>query len=184
MSTYGNIMGQALAQASLEASEKGQDAEPNGAADDVKMASNPDYKPQGEVMIEIPMELRDSDELKNLRASLESKGWTTHVRERIAYSAEDTSTGETTGRPIPSEDDVIVNAVVNGVANVYEKDDLYRVVQLVRPEDTIVDGSSDIIYLMNDNGDVKDYLRNEGKLVTDDIDALDRMLLTDNEKSI
>lgn len=182
MNSYGSLISSMLSQASLESSTDA-DAEPNGAAENVQMSSNPDYKAQGAVMIEFDQSLQDSEDLKELQASLESSGWTVRSRVR-GYSTEDTSDGQSTGRPVPQDKTDIVNSIVNGINEVVDEGDLYKVVQLVRPEDTIPGNASDIIYLMNDNGDVKDYLRNEGHLVASDADALNRMLLSDNEKDL
>jgi len=187
MNSYGVLIGSMLSQASMESSDKSeeeQEKEPNGAADNVELKSNPDYKPQGAVMIEFTQTLEDSEALQDLKMSLESKGWVVLTRLPV-YSTEDTSNGDSTGRPVPQEQETIVNTIVNGINQVYDSaGDIYKVVQLVRPEDTVVGSQADIIYLMNDNGDVKDYLRNEGHLVESDTDALHLMLLTDNEKDL
>lgn len=183
MNEYSKLMSSLLPKVSTESAEvELDDGSDTSRPSDTPLASNPDYKAQSVVMIEFPQGLRDNEEMRNLRASLESRGW--KVSQRCSqYSTEDVSDGDSTGRPIPTEKEVMDNAIMNGVHNVYSDDELYKVVRLVRPEDTLPDSNSDIIYLMNGNGDVMDFLRNEGHLVVDEEDALHRMLLEDKDKS-
>ncbi|MNL87293.1 hypothetical protein D3C87_2163840 [compost metagenome] len=54
-------------------------------------------------------------------------------------------------------------------------------VKLVRPEDTVKDGESGLLYLMNGNGDVKEYLQNEGFLVVDEEEQLHTAILENGE---
>lgn len=159
MSYFGNLLSDAL---SMESG--------------VKMATEEGYVEQGDVMIEIPITDENiSAEVIKITESLESKGWRVHIR-AFDYSTEGGSDGVNSGQPSLSTDDS-VNNVVNGVyMPAIKPTDVYQVVQVVRPEDTLPKGTSKILYLMNSEGDIKDMLRDEGHLVVDEKDALHLML--------
>lgn len=134
------------------------------------------YTPQGDVLIELP-DRNDQLEAEVIKIadSLESKGW--RVRYHYGhYSPEGSSDGIHAGLPSMGADNA-VNNVVNGVyVPELKPSDVYQVVQIVRPEDTVQAGMSKILYLMNGDGDIKDMLRDEGHLVVDEKDALHLML--------
>lgn len=162
MNIYGNLLLDALSQESAQFdNEKG-------------------YVPQGDVLIEFPDD--DSDlksEVIKIADSLESKGWKVHIPSIsyvTGYSPEGSSDGVNAGLPSMNADNAI-NNVVNGVyVPELKPSDIYQVVQVVRPEDTVQSGMSKILYLMNGEGDIKDMLREEGHLVVDEKDALHLML--------
>lgn len=134
------------------------------------------YVPQGDVLIELP-DRNDQLEAEVIKIadSLESKGWKVHYK-YPDYSSEGSSDGIHAGLPSMNADNA-VNNVVNGVyVPELKPSDVYQVVQIVRPEDTVQSGMSKILYLMNGDGEIKDMLRNEGHLVVDEKDALHLML--------
>lgn len=141
-----------------------------------KFSNEEGYVPQGDVLIELPMQDDNiTAEVIKIADSLESKGWKVHVP-AIGYSTEGSSDGVNAGLPSMNADNA-VNNVVNGVyVPELKSSDIYQVVQIVRPEDTVPQGMSKILYLMNGDGDIKDMLREEGHLVVDEKDALHLML--------
>lgn len=160
MSYYGDLLLDALSQ------ESGS----------VKFANEEGYAPQGTVMIEIPDDSSEVDsEIRRIGVSLESKGWTV-LTCKGEYSKEDGSDGVHSGLPSVASDNKI-NNVVNGVfVPELKPSDVYQVVQIVRPEDTVKAGTSKILYLMNGDGDIKNMLQEEGHLVVNEQDALHLML--------
>lgn len=142
----------------------------------LKSAVQEGFAEQGTVMIELPTENDDIDaEVLKISTSLESKGW--KVKTCVGtYSPEDSSEGVHAGLPSMNTDNG-VNNVVNGVyVPELKSSDVYQVVQLIRPEDTVQAGTSKILYLMNGDGDIKDMLRDEGHLVVDERDAIHLLL--------
>jgi len=149
-----------------------------------ELASEPGTKPQGDVMIEIPFDQNWNGEMTDLVQSLESKGWKVNTRVFFEPSFEEnTSDGVATGRPVSGTLEG-ANNIIDGVSmpKIDEKS-VYKVVQIVRPEDTLPGGDSKLLYLMNGNGDVKDYMKNEGYLVVDDQDELHTALVNHPEKT-
>lgn len=149
-----------------------------------ELASEPGTKPQGDVMIEIPFDQNWNGEMTDLVQSLESKGWKVSTKVFFDPSFEDnTSDGVATGRPVSGTLEG-ANNIIDGVSmpKIDEKS-VYKVVQIVRPEDTVPGGDSKLLYLMNGNGDVKEYMKNEGYLVVDDADGLHTALINHPEKT-
>jgi len=145
------------------------------------MRSLPDARDSGEVMIELPTTMPFDDGVNGIIESLEAKGFKVSWRREGDASFEDASEGIDTGRPVAgtSSGD---NNIINGVS-LPKVDDhsVYKVVKLVRPEDTVKDGESGLLYLMNGNGDVKEYLQNEGFLVVDEEEQLHTAILENGE---
>lgn len=142
-----------------------------------RYANEEGYVPQGDVLIELPVKDDNiSAEVIKIAESLESKGWKVRVRFVDDYSIEDSSDGVHAGLPSVATNNA-VNNVVNGVfVPELQPSDVYQVVQIVRPEDTVKNGTSKILYLMNGDGDIKNMLQDEGHLVVDERDALHLML--------
>lgn len=147
---------------------------------DIVLSSEPGTKPQGDVLIEIPVNEYWDGDLQNVVTSLEAKGWNVHLKWLAEGSFEDNSSdGTATGRPMS---DTAANAagannIINGVTMPQlDEKSVYKVVQIVRPEDTLPGGDSKILYLMNGNGDVKEYMQNEGYLIADEIEGLHTVL--------
>lgn len=142
------------------------------------LANEPGYKPQGDVMIEIPIDHVWDEQMDSLVTSLESRGWNVHHRYVIGSSSmEDSSDGQQTGRPVIGNA-TDTNSIINGVVlPTVDETNTYRVVQIVRPEDTVKGGESGLLYLMNGVGGVKEYMKNEGFLIVDDEDALHTALV-------
>lgn len=174
---YGTLLRQAL---SMEGKQSDDENE-----DDPEYANQEGYVEQGEVLINLPVGVTPFDPgMEGLGASLESKGWKVKFREAWQYSAEDSSDGIHSGQPAMDGDNA-KNTVVNGVfiPELKSNADVYKVVQVVRPEDTIKAGNSNALYLMNDDGEIKDLLENEGHLVASEADALHLLLASQSDGS-
>jgi hypothetical protein len=140
-------------------------------------AMEPDAKPVGSVMIELPYNQPFDTEVVGLVSSLESRGWTVLHRWKSLLSTEDSSDGMLTGKPV-IDNSQAVNNVINGVSlPLIDETSTYKVVRIIRPEDRLEGGDSGIFYLMNGNGDVKEYLENEGFLIMDDEQKLHHALV-------
>jgi hypothetical protein len=163
MSLYAKLLDDALSM---------EKADPTSA----KFANEEGYVSQGDVLIELPMQDDNiTAEVIKIADSLESKGWRVHIP-TLGYSTEGSSDGVHSGLPSMNADNA-VNNVINGVyVPELKTSDVYQVVQVVRPEDTVPQGMSKILYLMNGDGEIKDMLRDEGHLVVDEKDALHLML--------
>jgi hypothetical protein len=157
--------------------KKEAEAEKDKLTGGLQMASLPDEREMGTVMIELPVNQAYDEGINKTVESLESKGWKVLWRRNGDPSMEDTSEGIDTGKPVVGTESGD-NNIINGVS-LPKIDDhsVYKVVKLVRPEDTVPDGESDILYLMNGQGDVKEYLEHEGYLVVDEDEKLHTALV-------
>ena len=172
MSLYSSLLEEAY---SIE--KKDREENPDNQNTSARFSNEEGYVPQGDVLIELPTKDDNiSAEVIKISESLESKGWKVRVRFMDDYSAEDSSDGMHAGLPSVASNNA-VNNVVNGVyVPELQPSDVYQVVQIVRPEDTVKEGTSKILYLMNGDGDIKNMLQDEGHLVVDEKDALHLML--------
>lgn len=143
-------------------------------------AAEPDARPMGDVMIDLAVDMTHHEEVGRIITCLESRGWRVHTRCRD-ISNEDSSDGIMTGKPVIDTHSE-TNNVINGVSlPVLDDTSSYKVVRIVRPEDRVEGGDSGILYLMNGDGDVKEYLEHEGHLVVDDEQKLHDILVQRSE---
>lgn len=138
----------------------------------VERAAEPGLKEQGEEQILILTNDQQVDHLDDVITSLESAGYKVTCMHPVTYrlALESSSDGQTlVGKPVSNNPhDNGVTAKANMVNNgVFEPTpDSYRIVEVVRPEDNVQEGTQNLLYVINQHDhDVKGYLLDQGHVV-------------------
>jgi len=183
-SAFLNSVGQSRNQASMEAGKPKDRDDSNtfdSAQDDdkgLRLASEPGYREVNNVMIELNTPLDQyQDSITFVTESLRKEGWKVRLRcKGEEISVESFSDGIMPGG-ISLNGANEVNNVMNGVyVPDFKDEDLYRAVSVIRPEDTAPDSKEGVLFLVDGNGDIKDYLAGEGYKVATDADTLQALL--------
>lgn len=182
-STFLHSLNQASGQASMEAEHKTKDGSNtfDSAQDDdkgLRLASEPGYREVGNVLIELKTSQDQyQDSITFVTESLRKSGF----KVRLRYNGADVSTESYSDGVMPGGISLNganeVNNVMNGVYVPDFKDsDLYHAVSVIRPEDTAPENKDGVLFLVDGNGEIKDYLQGEGYKVASDADTLQALL--------
>jgi len=184
-STFLNAVSQCRNQPSLETKDNSKSRDDSNTFDSAKegdeglrLASEPGYREAGNVMIELSTsQIQHQDTITYVSESLRKAGFNVRVRlEGIDLSVESYSDGIMPGG-ISLNGANEINNVMNGVYVPDFKDsDMYHAVSVIRPEDTAPENKDGVLFLVDGNGEIKDYLQGEGYKVASDADTLQALL--------
>ena len=144
----------------------------------IRLASEPGYRDESNVMIELSVSNdRYHDSVTGCMESLRKDGFKVRMRcQGEEISLESYSDGIMTGNISLNENNE-VNNVMNGVyIPDFKDEDLYKIVNVIRPEDTAPDSKEGVLFLVDGNGQIKDYLQGEGYKVASDAETLQALL--------
>lgn len=145
----------------------------------IRLANEPGYREVGNVMIELNTSQNQyQDSITYVSESLRKAGFKVRMRyQETGVSVESISDGIMPGN-ISLNGANEVNNVMNGVYVPDFKDsDLFRSVNVIRPEDAAPDDKSGVLFLVDGNGEIKDYLTDEGYKVASDAETLQALLM-------
>lgn len=186
MSTYSNFLGDVLNTSSLSTESKTQTKDEGNAFDDtetegegIRLASEPGLREQGNVMIDLKATSSQyQDTLHYVAESLRKNGYKVRLRyEGIDMSLESVSDGIMPGGMSLNANNS-VNNVMNGVYVPDFKDsDTFKQVTVIRPQDNAPDSKDGVLFMVDDgNGDISNYLKDEGYQVASDAETLELLL--------
>lgn len=182
-SAFLNTLAQGQSQHSMEAQNKVKDNSntfDTAEEDDkgLRLASEPGYREVGNVMIELTTaQDQYQDSIVFAAESLRKSGFKVRMRcNGTDVSTESFSDGIMPGG-ISLNGANEVNNVMNGVyVPDFKDEDMYRAVSVIRPEDTAPESKDGVLFLVDGNGEIKDYLQGEGYKVASDADTLQALL--------
>lgn len=185
MSTYSdflNTLGTVFASTESKTQTKDEsngfdDSETEGEG--IRLASEPGYREQSNVMIDLKSTASQyQDNLHYVAESLRKNGYKVRLRyEGIDMSLESVSDGIMPGG-MSLNGNNSVNNVMNGVYVPDFKDtDAFKQVTVIRPQDNAPVSKDGVLFMVDDgNGEMSNYLKDEGYQVASDAETLELLL--------